>query len=129
VRNNVILDSVDMASGEPRGMGIGLENIKSAVVENNILARCLGNGCVSMDANVAGVTYTNNVVYQWRGQHPQDDAAMFSNPTVTLADYAATLGMNLDQFYAALRAQSQFDWREELTAKSINAFFRKSFAR
>jgi hypothetical protein len=128
VRDNVIIESVDMDTGEARGHGIGLENIKSAVVENNLLAHCLGTGCNSMNANVANVEYTDNVIYKWKGQAGEGAASQFANPDATLADYAETLGMNLDQFYEALRQQSQFNWRRELTADAINAYFREQFS-
>ncbi len=127
VRNNVIVESVNMVSGEPRGAGIDLENINSAVVENNLLANCLGNGCDSMD-RAANVTYGVNTIYNWRGSFTQGSKESFKAPTVTLATYAGTLGMTLNQFYDALRLQSQFNWRTDLTAPAINVYFRNAFS-
>jgi hypothetical protein len=128
VKNNVILEGSDMNTGEPRGGGIDLENIQSAVVDGNIVSRCVGTGCKSMDWNVAGVQYGENVIYKWDGRAPESTGE-FPNPEATLEDYAATLGMSLDEFYAALRKQSQFNWRPELTAPKINDFFRAAFGR
>lgn len=127
VRNNVVLEGVDMGSGLARGGGIDLENIQTATVEGNIVAHCLGTGCVHM-GNADAATFTDNTIVDWNGPHDETEAGDLVNGAATLADYAATLDMTLDEFYAALREQSQFNWREELTARAINEYFRAQYA-
>lgn len=126
VTDNVILEGVNMDSGESRGWGIDLENIdtsKTTLVDNNIIAKCMGSMCKIMDAGVAGVTYSNNTVQDWGNSSTPGPVP------ATLLDYAQSIGINsLDAFYAAVRTQSRSSWRTELSAPAITAYFQAEFA-
>ncbi len=126
VLDNVIDEGVNMHTGEGRGWGIDLENIHDVTVDGNIVTHCLGGGCTNIFKGIAGVTYGSNIVYDWPGDFSPTNGN-YPNPDVTLSDYAATLNMTIEEFYDALRAQSQFNWRSELTATAINNYFRTAF--
>lgn len=123
IKDNVIYKGVDMDSGEPRGWGIGLENINEVDVTGNMMLACEGTMCRSMDVDTPGVTYADNFVQDWG----TDTDSVPGPVPVTLEDYLATIGLETEEeFYAALREQSRFNYREELTAAAINEFFRNS---
>jgi hypothetical protein len=73
--NNVILDGVDMPSGDPRGWGIHLENVGSATVQNNVIANCgpaSFRQAIGLDGRINGskifkVSLRDNVVSGWGG--------------------------------------------------------------
>jgi hypothetical protein len=80
VSGNVVRDSDDITVNEKRGVGIQLGNIKSAIVEDNILAHDKTEGAnhvafeltrkISMivpDEKIQDLTIQNNIVYDWRG--------------------------------------------------------------
>ncbi len=128
VRDNVVDEGVNMHTGEGRGWGIELENIRAVTVEGNIITHCRGTGCRNIPKGVAGATLNENIIHDWPGESPATQGD-YPHPDVTLADYAATLNLTIDQFYGELRKQSQFHWRPELTANAINNYFRSAFGR
>ncbi|MDC3954843.1 right-handed parallel beta-helix repeat-containing protein [Polyangium jinanense] len=81
VTGNVVGDAGDITAAEARGIGIQIGNIKSAVVENNILAhdKTAGGNHIAFeltrkydpmqvpDEAISDLTIRNNVVYDWRG--------------------------------------------------------------
>jgi hypothetical protein len=75
VSDNVILSSADIEPENlPRGMGIQLGNIQSAIIEDNIIAhdksaKPYGNA-IDFSNNGIGIhnlTLQNNIIYDWRG--------------------------------------------------------------
>lgn len=119
VESNVVLEGADMNTGQPRGWGIDLADVNTVTVADNILASCIGSGCWSIALGFEGATYTNNFVQDW------GEGSKAGPASVTLLDYAQSVGLNsLEEFYAALRAQSKGNWNEDLSAASINAYFR-----
>lgn len=81
VSGNVIRDSGDVDAATTRGIGIQIGNIKSATVEDNILAHDATASATSAiaievrrktspqvaDEKVQNLTLQNNVIYDWRG--------------------------------------------------------------
>lgn len=118
VRRNVILEGVNMHSGERRGFSIQVGALTSGDVSDNIVADCKGTQC--RELRIEPRYLGSNFVQAW-GKGSEEGPVK-----VTLLDYAKTLGMkSLDEFYLALRQQSFFHYREELTARSINRYFRE----
>ena len=81
VTGNVVGDGGDITEAEPRGVGIQIGNIKSAVVENNILThdKTAGGNPIAFeltrkydpmqvpDEGIKDLTIRNNIAYDWRG--------------------------------------------------------------
>lgn len=79
VSGNVVRDSDDITPAEQRGAGIQLGNIKSAVVEDNILAHDKTDGSnhvafeltrktsvIDPEEKIQNLKIQNNIVYDWR---------------------------------------------------------------
>jgi hypothetical protein len=85
VSDNIILSSADIDPVDlPRGMGMQLGNIQSAIIENNIIAhdksaKPYGNA-IDFSNNGVGIhnlTVQNNIIYDWRGNLRFDSAANY----------------------------------------------------
>lgn len=114
VRNNVILEAADMPTGQARGWGIELDNIQEATVAGNLNVDCKGTDCRGITFDIPNVVYSDNL------------EELTGSVDGTLEEYARSIGLaSLDEFYAELRKQSKFRWREDLTASAINAWFRQ----
>jgi hypothetical protein len=80
VAGNVIRDSGDISAMNPRGIGIQVGNIKSAMIENNILAHDKSAEAYGAameftrksnpqipDEKIQNLTVKDNIIYDWRG--------------------------------------------------------------
>ena len=126
VARNVILQSDDISDDKPRGFGIDILPVRSALVEDNILSQKRGSmpGATAIKVNWEkesieftrgqfDVTIRNNLVHDW--PHPQNktvqvdtdsasvtmtdnviDSPDWPDPDRDLAGYAATLGLPAD---------------------------------
>lgn len=90
ISKNVILSSADIEPEDlPRGYGIQLGNIKSALIEDNLIAhdksaKPYGNA-IDFGKNGIGyqnLTIKNNIIYDWRGNLRFDSGAGYMNVTV-----------------------------------------------
>ncbi|MCZ6835945.1 MAG: right-handed parallel beta-helix repeat-containing protein, partial [Planctomycetota bacterium] len=77
VTGNIVLEGVDIGPGYPRGFGIDLKNLKSALVADNIVANKISatGGFFSIGKSVSGgpegigvrnTTIENNIIHNWR---------------------------------------------------------------
>jgi hypothetical protein len=75
ISDNVFLSSADIEpEALPRGFGLQIGNIQSAIIENNIIAhdksaKPYGNAIEFFDNGVGvhNLTVQNNIIYDWRG--------------------------------------------------------------
>ncbi|MDI1477323.1 right-handed parallel beta-helix repeat-containing protein [Polyangium sp. y55x31] len=81
VTGNVVHDAGDITAAEPRGIALQIGNIKSAVVEDNILThdKTAGSNYIAIeltrkydpmqvpDEAIKDLTIRNNIVHDWRG--------------------------------------------------------------
>lgn len=139
IRDNVVLEGVDILPRQghqnrediPRGWAIDLANIKTARVENNIVAHCRGSMCatISQDRNA---TYANNVIWDWpAGGRLGETPGPFVNPEATIGSYNAELGgaATVEAFAQELRKQRKGNWRTDLTAQRVREYFRAAFTK
>jgi hypothetical protein len=132
VNNNVFLEGTDITPELPRGWGIELKNISSAVVARNIIAHLTTDSpnafSVHADAEPGNITYENNLVYDW-ANGPLDTPGPFVDPNRSVATYNAKLGGpgTFEGFVTKVRGQSRQRWQWEYTAEPVITYIREGF--
>jgi hypothetical protein len=74
VRNNVILEGNDVRADQPRGFGVWLVNIRSCLVEGNVIAHSIASPVNTMGIPIGGrranpsrgIVIRGNTFYKWR---------------------------------------------------------------
>jgi hypothetical protein len=80
VSGNVVRDAGDISTANPRGFGMQIGNIQSAIVEDNIFAHDKSEqpygaaielnrkkDMIVPDEAIKNLTFRNNIIYDWRG--------------------------------------------------------------
>lgn len=140
-RDNVILDGKRMICCGNDGpaqtaavYGLRLENLGSATVtvDNNIAANRLESGTNQGITNLPGVTYTDNVQYDW-DTNPSSLGDMndpnWIDPERSVGSYHASLGQTgtLDAFMDEVRSRGLGEWDEDYAAYAVNDYIRAGF--
>lgn len=128
IHDNVIIMGTDIEE-QPRGIGVDVENIKSAIINGseyqtycdisgNIVANVEDSGvnnlAIESGSNGASVFYQNNKEYAWSTIPPLEDEASnliqgtFANPDINLATFDAAQGGPGTEanFYTNMRARA-----------------------
>ena len=139
--NNVILsgelmDPDNLWTGDTTAIwGLNVEgNILSsggtAAVVNNIAANRKDTGVNIGIKIIAGVTYTNNAVYDWEASEDMTDVS-WTHPEAELPAYMTSIGETATDaaFYAMQRARPFGDYSGKYTSLQANNYFREGFNR
>ena len=140
-RNNVILNGKRMMpdkSTEPQTAavwGLDVDNLGEGAItlENNIVANRLESGANSGITNLAGVTYIDNIQYNWGGGIGDMEGGpnnwAWKDPTRSVESYHATLGKpaTLESFLDVVRNRGLGEWDEDYTAYAVNEYIREGF--
>ena len=147
VSGNVVTESNDIDSADPRGFGIDINPTTSGAIQvtNNIItheASTAGDGFgISLEPGTTGDTVQNNIIYQWdspvvdsgSGNTTSPNAVNQSgyvSPNRTVESYYASLGgsASLSAFLAAVESQSKSNWNPALTADAVDSYIEAGFS-
>ncbi|MDI3282602.1 right-handed parallel beta-helix repeat-containing protein [Polyangium sp. 15x6] len=156
VTGNVVHDAGDITEAEPRGIGVQLGNIKSAVVEDNILAhdKSAGGNHIAFeltrkydpmqvpDESIKDLTLRNNIVYDWRGgirfsttalTNVKIEANDFQSPLrgeelvrFFNQDFNAGVTFGQNRWYSSAPEKSWFEFGPQATGISFTEWVSKS---
>lgn len=143
-RNNVILDGLLMDRGVAQcgglctpavwGLMLAEPGAASWSVDNNVVAHRRDDGSnvgIEDIADVASVTYTDNISHDWGGGVGDTPDPGWPDPDRTVGSYHATLGgtATLDAFLQVVRNRGVGEWLEDYTAKAVNDYIRAGFGK
>ena len=147
VSGNVVTESNDIDSADPRGFGIDINPTTSGAIQvtNNIItheASTAGDGFgISLEPGTTGDTVQNNIIYQWdspvvdsgSGNTTSPNAinqSGYVDPNRTVESYYASLGgsASLSAFLAAVESQSKSNWNPALTADAVDSYIAAGFS-
>ncbi|MEM9019188.1 MAG: right-handed parallel beta-helix repeat-containing protein [Planctomycetota bacterium] len=149
---NIVLESVDLADDELRGIGIEVFSLNNAVVANNIVSSRLSLSTrQGMDVGARNrIDVQSNIVWDWLnskgqglrindgwGTHENNTEAspqrpgdvVFLDPSRDLATYARfhQWGNSTEDTLAVAGNRPRGVWIDEASAESINAYIRAGF--
>ncbi len=146
--NNVVLDGKNITSSELRGWGVQIQNVREAIIRNNIVAhRTGGDFPIPMQVDgrsgsgVNNLTLQRNIIHNWGGEFSITQADRVTNLIRTKNSFDAgtptdytdstrninTYSTSLENFLDRAKLQSRVNWDARFTASAVNTYIREGF--
>lgn len=132
---NVILEGCDITPSLPRGWGITLKNLTSAVVDGNIVAHVKTPSTNRRSVEIFPFcTYLNNIVHDWEpGKTSVGWGETLNTPgpwkdsNRTVTTYCASLGLMESDFYSGIRSLSRTNPNNTFSLDRVSSYIRDGF--